>query len=277
MADELSSGSDSGTGGGAADSGAAAASQPITLTETSSFIPPGGKEPLTWDKFQSGYVSKDDLTRMRQRDASERQAWQQTERQRIEQELRQQAQAQQTQTQQTGQTSDFLTQLEAAPFVDGKTVAGIVRQVAQQLSQSQHALQILHQQNQQLRQQVTGISGKWSQTELQSMFGTTKAKLGLPDDPIIDELLQDVYHSHTGWETDPQAFETTVSTRWKGIQSAIRNADRQRADQARQQNRPFAPGGPGGVAKPSQPLLKGGESAEEIARRMWPGSQSVST
>lgn len=269
MADDIT-GSD--TGGGAnGDGGGTAAPAPITLTESSAFIPPGGKEPLTWDKFQSGYVAKEELTRMRQRDANERQAWQQAEQQRIRQQLEQQYQRpQQVQP-------DPYAQVEQAQWIDGKTFAAAMRQQEQQTGQLVQALQILHQQNQQLRQSVTGISGKWGQSELQTQFSTVKSKLQLPEDPIIDELMQDVYHSHTGWETDPQAFESMVAQRWKGIQAALRAADKARADAARAQQRPFPIGGTGGVARGSKPLVKGGESPEELAKRLWPGNQTVTT
>jgi hypothetical protein len=112
---------------------------------------------------------------------------------------------------------------------------------------------------------------------VQSQFASVKSKLQLPEDPIIDELLQDVYHSHTGWETDPQAFETMVGTRWKGIQAALRSADKARAEAARAQQRPFPVGNQGGAARASKPLVKGGESPEELAKRLWPGNLGVGT
>lgn len=271
MADDLSSGSDTGGGGTPAAGGGAPAAAPITLTETSSFIPPGGKEPLTWDKFQSGYVSKSDLTRMRQEDAARQQTWQQTERQRIQQQLEQQYRTPQT------PQADPYAQLEAAPYVDGKTVASLMRQQETHIGQLVGALKILNDQNQQLRQSVTGISGKWSQSELSNQFAAVKSKLQLPEDPIIDELLQDVYHSHTGWETDPQAFETMVGTRWKGIQATLRAMDKKRADDARAQQRPFPAGNQGGTPRGIKPLTKGGETPEELAKRLWPGNFSGNT
>lgn len=270
-------------GAGAPDAGSSdlgggdQGSSPITLTESTAFIPPGGKDPLTWDKFQSSYVPKDELTRMRQRDAAERQSWQQTERQRIQQELQQQYQSQQARQGAQTTAQDFLSSLENAPYVDGKTVAGIVREVAQQLQQSQSALAMMNQRYTQLQQSVSGISGKWSQNELSQTFSTTKQKLGMPDNPAVDQILEDVYHSHTGWETDPGAFERMVGERWQAVQAMVREADRARAAAARTQQRPFAGVAAGGGMKPGKPLLKGGESAEDIANRLWPGNAAVNT
>lgn len=278
MADDNLGASTPDTGdAGSTGSSEPTSSGPITLTESTAFIPPGGKDPLTWDKFQSSYVPKDEFTRMRQRDAAERQSWQQQEQQRIRQELEREFR---TQAQQRGaqtQAQDFIQQLESAPYVDGKTVASIVREVAGQLSQSQAALSLMQQQFQKLNQSVSGITGKWSQTELQQTFASTKSKLGLPDNPVIDDMLQDVYHSYTGWESEPGAFERMVGERWQGLQAALRAADQQRAAAARAQARPFAPAAAGGNARPGKPLLRGGESPEDIANRLWPGQLPVNT
>src|SRR4029077_8133458 len=155
----------------AVDAGSAgAAPEPIALTAESAFIPPGGKEPITWDKFQSGYVPKDELTRMRQRDAQERQAWQQTQRQQIERENQDRVRQQQSQAAEQGQANDFISALEAKPYVEGKVVAGIVREVAQQLANTQQAMRLLYQQNQQMHQHVSGFTGKAQQQELGSLF-----------------------------------------------------------------------------------------------------------
>lgn len=278
MADESTGGAPAGDAGASSSpSGDTGSSQPITLTESTAFIPPGGKDPLTWDKFQSSYVPKDELTRMRQRDAEQRRAWEQTTRQQVEQQIRQQYEQQVRQQQSGTQAQDFLSQLENAPYIDGKTMAGFVREMAQQLSRSQAALSAMQQQYQQLHQSVNGITGKWTQNELQQTFSNVKRTLGMPENPVVDQILEDVYHSHTGWETDPGAFERMVAERWNAVQSLVRDADKRRAEQARAQARPFAGVASGGTARPTKPLLKGGESAEDIANRLWPGMQAVNT
>jgi len=276
MADELSGAVDSGAGdGGSASADSGASSGPITLTESTAFIPPGGKDPLTWDKFQSSYVPKDELTRMRQRDAAERQQWQQQQEQRLRQQYEQQYQQQFQRQQQGTQAQDFLSQLESAPYVDGKTMATFAREMAQVLSQTQAANQALTQQMQAMRQQVQGVSSWRQQNDLQQTFATVKTKLGLPDNPAVEEILQDVYHSHTGWETDPGAFERMVGDRWNALVAAIRAADRQKADAARAQTRPFVGQANGGSLKPGKALMRGNETPEAIADRLWPGMQTV--
>src|SRR5215471_10650495 len=126
--------------------GAPSAPQPIQLTAQSSFIPPGGKDAITWDKFQSGYVPKDELTRMRQKDAAQRQAWER-------------------------QTSERLEREAAARW--------------------------------QLQQGFSGMTGRAREQELSGLFATTKRALQLPEAPIVNEMLLDIYHSYTGWETEP--------------------------------------------------------------------------
>lgn len=287
MADELSTGTTE-TTSGAAGPGSATTTDtptPITLTETSQFVPPGSDKPVSWKDFQSGYVPKDELTRMRQRDAAERQTWQQTERQRIEQEFRQQY-TQQTQTQQQAhqgqsQAAEYLKQLRGLQYLNGEQAATMVEQtiipLATNLQQMRQevatAIGLMHQQLQQVRQSTASISGEFGQTKVSSLMQQTKTKLALPDNPIVDELLQDVYHSHQGWETDPQAFETIVGQRWKGIVDAIRAEDRRKADEARRSTAPVRPG----AVRPGKPLATGAESADALADRLWTGLQSANT
>ncbi len=256
-------------GGGSGSAGApggAPAPAPIALTATSAFIPPGGKEPVTWDKFQSGYVPKDELTRMRQRDAAERQAWQQQTEQRYRQDyesrVRQQQQAQAGQ----GQAQEFIGALEKAPYVEGKVVAGIVREVAQQLAQTQQALRLMQQQNTQLQQHFTGMTGKAQQQELQGLFHHTRSQLNLPNDPIINDMMQDIYHSYTGWESEPGAFQQMVNSRWQGYLQTMRALDRQRAQAATRT--PVAPAPPRAFQSRE---VKGGEPADVLASRLWAG------
>lgn len=270
-----SGGAQSGGGGisGPVGGTGSAAPAPIALTPTSAFIPPGGKEPVTWDKFQSGYVPKDELTRMRQRDAAERQAWQQQTQQRLQSEYEQRARAQQQAQAGQGQANEFIGQLEKAPYVEGKVVAGIVREVAQQLSQTQQAIRLLHQQNQQLQQHISGFNGKSQQAELGNLFTQTRQQLQLPNDPIVHEMLQDIYHSYTGWESEPGAFQAMVSSRWQGLQQALRAIDRQRAQAA---SRPAPPGSPPRAFRQAREV-KGGEPADVLASRLWQGLQSGGT
>lgn len=275
MADDLSGAVDSGADSGSVSSDSGASSAPVTLTESTAFIPPGGKDPLTWNKFQSSYVPKDELTRMRQRDAAERQQWQQQQEARIRQELQQQYQTQFQRQQQGSQAQDFLSQIEAAPYVDGKTMATVVREIAQQLSQSQATNQALMQRMQSMQQQVQGVSSWRQQNDLQQTFSTVKSKLGLPENPAVDQILEDVYHSHTGWETEPGAFERMVSERWNALQSMVRELDRRKADAARAQTRPFVGQANGGTLKPGRALMRGNESPEAIADRLWPGMQGI--
>jgi hypothetical protein len=275
MPDEAPGAAPSGGGAPSAPSGssggAPSAPQPITLTPTSAFIPPGGKEPITWDKFSSGYVAKDELTRMRQRDAAERQAWQNQTRQQLQQEYESRIRQQQQSAAGQQQGNEFISALEKAPYVEGKVVAGIVREVAQQLSQTQQALRLLHQQNQQLQQNMSGFTGKAQQQELGGLFHQTRQQLQLPNDPIVNEMMQDIYHSYTGWETEPGAFQQMVRDRWQGYMQTIRTLDKQRAQAAARP--PAVPGGPPRAFRQARDV-RGGEPAETLASRLWAGLQS---
>jgi hypothetical protein len=103
------------------------------------------------------------------------------------------------------------------------------------------------------------------------MFQQTRQQLQLPNDPIINEMMQDIYHSYTGWETEPGAFQQMVRDRWQGYQQTLRALDKQRAQAA---SRPQVPnGGPPRAFRQAREV-KGGEPAETLAQRLWAGLQS---
>lgn len=260
---------DSGAGTGAAEAGTGSGNAtPIAITETAQFTYPGAKSPTTWKDFSGSYVSKADLTRMRQEDAARNQEWQRTEAARIRQEIEQQ-QRQQTGQQQGQQSAqDFLQALSKKPYVTGQEMAGFVQEVGTMIAQNQKAMQLLQRENAQLRNSVNGVTGQWSQKERSAMFTTTKTKLNLSDD--WDDTLQDVYDAYEGWEKpgNEGEFERLVGERVRKIQAAIRNGDKRKAEEARAQTRPF---GQQPTAPARRALLKGNESVEERAKKLWPG------
>lgn len=274
MADELGPGSPDGGGGGGSPQGGsfgAGAPAPITLTDDARFIPPGGKDPVTWKDYSSGFVSKSDLTRMRQQDAV-------TLKQREDALKQQEAQLQRAAQQLTqrlpqapGQPDDPITALAAAPYVDGKTVASFVQAVRAELGKRDQAIGLLHQQLQQVGQGFTSIQGRNQEAERQTLFADAGKSAGLPDNDQVRGLVESEYWAHDGWDTvSPQErvaeLSRIVKTRYDGIVQAVRSADKQRVDDARR-----AP-----MQQRVQPKLNGQakglgqKSAEQLANELWP-------
>jgi hypothetical protein len=276
----LSAGGDSGTldTTTSTDTGSA----PITWNEDARVIPPGAKDPVSWKDYSSGFVSKADLTRMRQQDAAalqrEREAIQ-----RQEQQLRRSAElVAQRFPQQPGQPqADPFGELEALPYVDGKAAAGMARHIvqrglqplAQAFQQQQQENHLLMQRIAQLEKGVGTFTTQRAESDLKSLIDRTTTAVGYGNNPVVEQMALDLYHSHTGWETDPTAFETMLKARIDQVRSFHREQDKKKADEARLATRVPAPGR-GGQARPGKPLATGFETPEQLANRLYPGMQT---
>lgn len=273
MADELTTGLPA---GGAGDLGTGSSDPaPITFTEDARFIPPGGKDPVTWKDYSSGFVSKSDLTRMRQQDA----ATLKTEREAIQREQAQlKAASQQLAARlgpQQGPSPDPLAQLAEAPYVDGKSVASIVRAFQQELAKRDQAMSLMQQQFQTVQTGYQSIQGRNQQAELQTLFGEAQKAANLPDNPAVRELIESEYHAHEGWQSisaDERISELSriAKARVEGLTAAIRQQDKARVDEARTKAR--APVVPSKLNGRQQ--VRGGGSPEEIASQLYPLMQS---
>lgn len=266
---------------GAAPGGAAPDNTPapITLTDDARFIPPGGKDPVTWKDYSSGFVSKADLTRMRQQDTAT------LERERAAIRRSADTLAQQLTQRQTGHQApavDPFAELEGMPYVDGKAAATLARQIVQQgigpvYQQAQRLAnenQLLHQRLQRLEQGVGTLSGQRAESEFNSRIDKTISDLGYAGNDAAAEIARDVWHSHTGWETDPEAFPQMVKARIEQVQAMFRERDKKRVEDARAQTRV---GPPKAVLRAGKPAASGLEPAEKLADRLWQGLQPTQT
>jgi hypothetical protein len=266
MADDLATGTPD-LGGGSLSSDTTP--QAIEISDTSLIKAPGLDKPVAYKDFISGYVSKADLTRMRQSDSQalerDRQAIKQQEAQlkAAAQQLAQRLGPQQ------GSATDPLAELANAPYVDGKTVASIVQALRSELQKRDQAISLMHQQFQSVQQGFSSIQGRNQEAELSQLFGTAQKHANLPDNPEVRSLIESEYHAHTGWETvtpDERVTELSriVKQRYDGITAAIRAADKARVDDARRlPAKPIAP-------KLNGRGIKGMESAEDLASRLYP-------
>lgn len=271
MADELAPGSDLGTG--LAD----AAPSAIEISETSLIKAPGLDKPVAYKDFISGYVPKSDLTRMRQQDAaalrSEREALQREQAQltRASQQL-----AQRLAPQNGQQAADPFRELESAAFIDGKTAAGLMRQVVAGMQQNhqryEQTIALLTDRLARAEQGFTSLQGRSRQADTQALFDQTRTKLGLADHPDVKAMIESEYHAHDGWDTVSaderlEHLSTVVKRRYDALMGLFKTDQQKRVDEARK--RPVVP--------PAQnPRLKatgsgmGSKSAEKLADELWP-------
>jgi len=272
MADDLSTGAPDGGSGAQASGGMEQTPAPITLTEDARFIPPGGKEPVSWKDYSSGFVPKADLTRMRQQDAAQlRQRedalkQQEAQLQRASQQLAQRLQPQQ------GQQADPVAAYADAPYVEGKAFYNLVQAMRQELGKRDQAMALLKQELQQVSQGFTSIQGRNQESEQQALFTDAAKAAGLPDNEQVRELIADGYHAHQGWDTvTPQERVAELSriakARYDGLVQAIRAQDKQRVEDAR---RPPSQAARVAPRLNGRGVVKGGGSAEELASQLWP-------
>lgn len=269
-------GDPTGGGSGPADASLGGAA-PITISDDALFIPPGGKDPVKWKDYSSGFVPKSDLTRMRQQDAATLRQQQDALKAQEAQLTRAAQQLTQRLGPQTGQ-ADPLAELRNAPYVDGKAVAGLVEAMRSELAKRDQALNLMHQQMQQMNQGFSTLQGRTRQADTQALFDQTRSTLGLPDNPQVRALIESEYHAHDGWDTvsvdDRLAYlGQVVKQRYDGLMALFKTDQQKRVDDARLQRlKPPAP-----TIDPKARLAGkkvGGKSAEDLANELWPLVQS---
>jgi hypothetical protein len=277
MADGLMTGGEPAVGGGspspAAPASGAPASTPITLTDDSEILLPGATAPVKYKDFVGGYVPKADLTRMRQQDRA--QVAQQQKALEAERATLERAAREVTARfgQQSPQGPDIFAQLEALPYVDGKTQAGIVKAIATSMQQTHQALGLMQQRVQQMEQGYGALSGQNRVSQVQGLFSSARNNLRLPDNPQVNAMIEDVYHAHDGWHTVPHAeavaeLQRLVSQRVEGLRAMFNQQNQQRADAARQTS-PIRSQQPLKIAR-QKGRLPGSETPQELAEALFP-------
>ena len=278
MADELApGGSDLGGGG---DAGAPAGDTPsyIDLKEDSLIKAPGLDKPVAYKDYIGGYVSKSDLTRMRQQDAQQLQRDRQALHAQETQLKSAAAQlAQRLTPTQAGQPDPF-GELATQPYIDGKTFAGTMKSVLQAVQQNnqryEQTIGLLHQRLQRAEQGFSTLNGRTQQADLQKLFESTRTKLGLPENEQVKALIESEYWAHEGWDTvSPdervEQLSAVVKQRYEGLQQVWKAGQQERVNAARQRTSLPAQGG--------MPKLKGSggrgqgfKSAEDLANELYP-------
>lgn len=259
----------SGTNVGTSGSGGTPA--PISLSDDSYVNIPGQKDPIKFSDWKARFVDKGDFTRTTQQYATREKQYQ-AELQRLRDSA---ARAQQNPPAQGGNPlADRLKALGEQPYVDGKAAVQIVTDLyqtaigplAEAIKQRDQALALMYKKLQGIETTAQTLSSRTSAGDFKSLLSQTKQSVGLPDDPAVEEFLQDVYLSHEGSDLNRE-FPNMVRARFEALAKVVRALDKKAAQDARQR----AVGIPtrGGSATPGQPLRQGHRSAAERANDLW--------
>ena len=242
---------------------------------------PGSDQPVKFGEYLSGYVSKADLTRMRQQDRTafdqERTSFQQ-ERQRAEQLLLQQADhLAQAMSNRGQQVPDWLTELQQQQYLDGPSAAKLVNRlmregvgpVYQKTAQMEQAMGLLMQQIKRQQEQIQTFQSRFQSGEDDSSIGQAMKLAGLSsDNEAARDWFKTLYTSHEGapGEDYRSVFPQWAVDRWQQHVKLVRDLDRQQADQGRAARLP----GRGGQVASLNPLPERDDlSPAEIAALAW--------
>lgn len=253
-------------------------SAPVDLNDDSMVRIPGQDQPVRYGdlykRLQGDYTKKTQAAAAAEKKLrADQQAWQQS-RQQQEDSLRSTAAAL-LQRQQQGNApagGDFMAKLEAAPYLDGKTAAQILRTIQTEgfgnvVKAIQDRDTVMTQQNSrivQLERIVQQLSGVHQGSALDSRIGAVLKDLDIPEEAA--DWAKEIYSAYEGDDLDEQ-FPQILQERWTQLEQLQRRRNQARVDANRRQ--PFLPGkgGNGTAAKPIQ--MRGDENAREMADLLW--------
>lgn len=256
---------------GGAGGGAQATPTPIALTKDSLIHPEGFEKPITYGEWQSRYVDKSQYTQVTQQQAAREKQWQDYVAG-IQQQLNRQSQQPPQGQPQGGGFAQELEALSGKSYVSGAEAAQLVQKLVQhginplnqRLQQRDEVIKLLYNKLQGVDQTVGGLAQGTTQAATKALYQSAKQFASLPDDPVVEDFMQDIYLSHEGKDLN-QEFPNMVKTRWMSLVKAVREWDKAQAAKARQGGI-----GRGGNATPGKPAKRGFETAEDIAKAWFP-------
>ena len=226
-----------------------------------------------------------EFTKKTQALADERRQWendrfqQQQQLQQTQQQMQQyqqQMQQQHQQAQQRGQQSqqqNLIDQLRTMPYPYGNTAAQLMERIMgegisplrQQLQQRDQALAHVYNEYKTLKDTVGSNQSKSAEQELNSRFQQARDEHGLPDEPWVNDYLQDVYYSHEGKDLNAQ-YPEMVRSRLETMRKGFREMDKIAATKAKTSPLPFK----GGESSLTSGKTGGYKTAQERADELWP-------
>ena len=159
-------------------------------------------------------------------------------------------------------------------YLDGPTAAQVferlisegINPLHQALQQRDQALTQMYQEHKALRDQMGSHSTKAAQVDLDQRFAKARNDHNLPDEPWVNEYLQDVYYSHEGAGLNDQ-YGTMVQARLEAMRKGLREMDRQAAAKAKATS-PFP--AKGGEVSITDGKTGGYKTPQDRANELWP-------
>mgnify|MGYP003650690363 CR=1 FL=1 len=237
----------------------------------------GGEAEGAWPKDVQAKFTKQSqaLADERRQFKDQQQQWNQTQQQQQQQMQQYQQQMQQQQQQGTQQQqTQLLDQLRGMSYLDGNTAAQLMERIIheginplnQAIQQRDKALAHVYQEYKTLKESVGQHTNKTAESELSQRFAQVRDEHKLPDEPWVNDYLQDVYYSHEGSDLNDE-YGGMVRDRLETMRKGFRAMD-QAAAKAAKQPSPFA--SKGGEVSFADGKTGGYKTPEDRANEMWP-------
>jgi hypothetical protein len=240
----------------------------------------GGSEGGSWPKDVQAEFTKKSQSLADDRRSFEdgRQQWysQQQQMQQQQQQHQQQQQQQYLQQQQGGaqnSQAQLLEQLRGMQYLDGPTAATLMERIVndginplnQALQQRDQALAHMYKEYKTLKGEVGTQTSAKRESDLSQRFSKLRNEHSLPDEPWVNDYLQDVYYSHEGKDLDTE-YPNMLRTRLDTMRKGFREMDRKTASDARASSFP----GKGGEVSLTSGKTGGYKTPQDRADELWP-------
>ena len=247
--------------------------QPLTEASTDN----EGEGSGAWPKeVQAEFTKKAQaLADERRQFQTQQQQWQ-TQTQQQQQQMQQQQQHMQQQQGQQGQQAQaqLLDQLRGMQYLDGNTAAQLMERIineginplSQAIQQRDQALSHMWKEYKTLKDGLGHQSSKTAESELSTRFQKVREDHSLPDEPWVNDYLQDVYYSHEGNDLNTE-YPNMVRERLEVMRKGFRDMDRKAAQQAKAQS-PFP--AKGGEVSITDGKTGGYKNPQQRADELWP-------
>jgi len=242
----------------------------------------GGDSSGAWPKdVQAEFTKKSQaLANDRRQFQGQQQQWkaQQQQQQQQMQQYQQQMQQQYGQQGQQQQTQ-MLDQLRGMSYLDGPTAAQLMERIIteginplnQAIQQRDKALAHVYGEYKALKEGLGQHTSKSAEAEMSQRFTKVREEHSLPDEPWVNDYLQDVYYSHEGSDLNTE-YGGMVRDRLDTMRKGFREMDRATAVKAKATS-PFP--GRGGEVAMTDGKTGGYKTPQERADELWPMMNSA--
>jgi hypothetical protein len=237
----------------------------------------GGDSSGAWPKdVQAEFTKKSQaLADERRQLQGQQQQWKSQQQQQQQQMQQYQQQMQQHYGQQgQQQQTQMLDQLRGMSYLDGPTAALLMERIIneginplnQAIQQRDKALAHVYGEYKTLKEGLGQHTSRTAEAALSDRFSKVRGDHSLPDEPWVNDYLQDVYYSHEGHDLDAE-YGNMVRDRLDTMRKGFREMDRATAVKAKAAS-PFP--GKGGEVSFADGKTGGYKTPQERADELWP-------